>query len=379
MNIFTAILAILTVIYAASIIYLLVGLYRRHEPSNEKKQFLSVIVSAHNEEDKILECLRSIDMQEYPRQNYEVIVVDDRSTDNTYTLAEKFCEGRANFHAFRLRDNQPAIPKKTALLKGFDNSNGEIIVTTDADCVLPSRWLAGINSYFAEEVGMVIGHTNYRTNDTLFSGVDALDYLSQRSMGVAFANHGSAYTCTSSNLAYRREIFAKARNEFAELKIRPADDNFLLNYVHRKTGYKIVSAVDSDSIGETGGAKNIGHFLNQRFRWGSYGDKPSLGMTMFFIPALLYYIALWLGLVLLPFLPGIILPLAFSIGVKLLVDFAYMNKSALIFNCAYLMKFFIPAWLLNFILVPVIVIRGNLFPFEWKGKRYTRTAEVEAS
>ncbi len=378
MNVIQIILIILTATYCFSILYLLTGLFRVPKYTNSKKHFLTVLIAARNEEEKIAECLKCVLAQDYPDDMYEVIIADDRSTDKTPEIVKKYCADYTNLKYVRVEDDDAVIPKKTALIKGLDIAKGEIVVSTDGDCIQPETWLSSVNSCFSEEVGMVIGHTSYTKPDTIWKGIDSIDYLSQRALGVAFVGVGSAYTCTASNFAYRREIYEQNREEFSQLKVRPAEDNYFLNCIHKKSNYTFNIPTNPGSIITTDGASSFMHFINQRFRWGAYGGNiTTLGVKLFFIPMLLYYSVIWISLICGLFGIEIFTVLILSLVSKMIVDFLFMLKSASLYHCTYLLKYFIPISVIHLIMVPVVVLKGNLFAFEWKGKKYTKDLEIK--
>ncbi len=371
-------LLLLTIIYCISIFYIFIGLFRLPKYKNNFHHFISVIVAAHNEESKIARCIQSIIDQDYPHDKYELIIADDRSMDTTPAIIDKYCSGNSLCRSVRIENNGDVIPKKTALIKGLSEARGEVIVSTDADCYLPETWLSTINSYFTKDVGMVIGHTGYTRKRGFWRGIEALDYLSQRALGVAFVGIGSAYTCTASNFAYRKQIFDENREEFSRIKVRPAEDNYLLHCVHGNSSYRIAVATDPGSFVTTDGASDFAHFLNQRFRWGAYGGNiTTLAVKLFFIPVLFYYIGVWYALCTAFFIPSIFFYLLASLCCKLVVDFLFAVRSVTLFRSVYLLKYFFPLSLLQLILIPVIVIKGNMFSFSWKGRRYTIDREIK--
>jgi hypothetical protein len=259
---------------------------------------------------------------------------------------------------------------------GLDIAEGQIIASTDADCTQPATWLASLNACFRDDTGLVIGHTVYRKPDNLWKGIDALDYFSHRSLGAAFIGIGSAYTSTASNFAYRKELFDTNRDEFIKLGVRPAEDNYFVHCAHTKTKQKIAVAMQPQSFVTTNGAAGFRDFMNQRFRWSGYGGNIiTPGVKFFFIPAILYYLLILVALVGSIFNPIICTMLILSLLCKVVFDFLFMLKATMVFTCRYLLKYFLPLSFIHLLLVPVIVIKGNLFSFEWKGRRYTKEAE----
>jgi cellulose synthase/poly-beta-1,6-N-acetylglucosamine synthase-like glycosyltransferase len=197
-------------------------------------------------------------------------------------------------------------------------------------------------------------------------------------MGVAFVGVRSAYTCTSSNFAYRREIYEQNREEFSQLKVRPAEDNYFLHRVHKKSEYAFSVPTGRDSIVCTDGAHSFSQFMNQRFRWGAYGGNiTTAGVKLFFIPMLLYYSFVWIALIGGLYGIEIFTVLILSIISKMVVDFLFMFKSASLYHCKYLLKYFIPLSIIHLILVPLIVLKGNLFSFIWKDRKYTKGFEIK--
>lgn len=371
-TIFSILLVSLAAWYAISIIVLLIGLFRIRCPENDRLNFLTVVIAAHNEEKDIANCLKAIAAQNYPPNLYEVIIADDRSTDGTTDIIEAFCRDHYNFYSIRIdpKENE-IIPKKTALIKALKMARGDIIVSTDGDCIQPEGWLSSINGCFAENVGMVIGHTRYPKPRNLWAGIDAIDYLSHRAMGAAFVGAGSAYTCTASNFAYRKDIFESVEEEFSKLKVRPAEDNYLLNFVHTRTQYSFAVATDPESFVTTAGAGGFGEFMQQRFRWGAYGGNiVTTGVKLFFLPALLFYVLLWVGMLLSVFNTTLVPLLIISLGMKALVDLIFMTKASFIYKSRYLLAYFLPGFVANLILTIPVMVKGNFFTFRWKGESY---------
>ena len=110
--------------------------------------FISVLIPARNEEDNIQRCLDSITQGTYPSSLFEVIVIDDHSDDMTPQYVSQY--GQTNVHLIELKnfiklgENQPF--KKRAIEAAISQAKGNLIVTTDADCIAPKEWL----SLFAE-------------------------------------------------------------------------------------------------------------------------------------------------------------------------------------------------------------------------------------
>jgi len=104
--------------------------------------FVSVVIPAYNEEKYLPACLQALREQAYPTDRYEVIVVDNASTDATKEIACRF--GARVIH-------EPVKGIARARQAGFETARGEIIASTDADTVVPPFWLARIAAHFARD------------------------------------------------------------------------------------------------------------------------------------------------------------------------------------------------------------------------------------
>ena len=108
--------------------------------------YISIIVPARNEEKNIVALLNAINQQTYPSHLFEVIIVDDHSTDNTANLVSSF--NSTNIRLIYLSDyiNNESLNayKKKAIEIGINESRGTLIVTTDADCTMNKNWLKTI-------------------------------------------------------------------------------------------------------------------------------------------------------------------------------------------------------------------------------------------
>ena len=111
-----------------------------------KKPIFSIIIPAFNEEKYLAGCLESLSRQDFPKDKYEIIVVNNGSTDKTKAVAEKF--------AVKLI-NEPKKGVIFARQKGFKKARGKYIVNTDADCLLPKNWLKTIYKNFKQNKNII--------------------------------------------------------------------------------------------------------------------------------------------------------------------------------------------------------------------------------
>lgn len=159
---------------------------------------ISVIVPTYNEESNIEECLKSLSNQSIPRSEYEIIVVDGNSKDRTREIAEKYAD---------LVFIQTRKKVGGARNDGAEASKGDIIATTDADCIIPRDWIARIEAGFSDPSVV-----------QLYGLVEPIEPGIRHKISLALANTFSRlgyYTHTlyytlGCNTAFRREAFFEA-------------------------------------------------------------------------------------------------------------------------------------------------------------------------
>jgi cellulose synthase/poly-beta-1,6-N-acetylglucosamine synthase-like glycosyltransferase len=334
---------------------------------------ISVVVAARNEEKDIEKCLQSLLKQTYPANSYEIIIVDDGSTDKTASIVKSFSERFANIHLLSLMfDPEQKIGRKPiALAKGIAQANGEIILTTDADCIVPPQWIEIMVNHFEEGVVFVAGPVAERDSNTFFAKMEQLEFLGLITTAAGLIGSGRPIICNGANLAYRKDAFT-AIDGFNE-KSNSNDDESLMNkMVHRKIG-RVVFSPEADAVVTTSSSNTITTFFRQRIRWankrGHYEDKSILftlvGLYIFFASMLLTMVLLFRE-------PQLIQPLTVVFGGKILVDYFTLRSGARLFRQRILIFHFLIA---EFLHVPYIVIAaaiGQIASMRWKGRTIRR-------
>ncbi|MBC8015996.1 MAG: poly-beta-1,6 N-acetyl-D-glucosamine synthase [Sporomusaceae bacterium] len=152
--------------------------YERNTPEHPDMQefpLLTIMIPAHNEEDSIRETVQSILESEYP--NFEVIIIDDGSTDRTSEIIDSIVAESPQVRSLILKKN---LGKAAALNYGFLMSKGEIVVTIDADCLLDKKALHWLTWHFNKfpRVGAVTGNPRVRNRTSLLAKIQTAEYSS---------------------------------------------------------------------------------------------------------------------------------------------------------------------------------------------------------
>ena len=234
-----------------------------------KINFISVVIPVRNEEKNIDTLLKSLESQKYGKTNFEVIIVDDHSTDDS---VEKCKERLQNLTTFSLGKDENG--KKAALTRGIKHAKGGIIVTTDADCLLPADWLTTINSAFQDnQINMAAGMVAIADEDKFFSRWQAIEFASVIGTGVATLGLNNPMMCNGANLSFRRDVFQQVNGYEGNEHIASGDDEFLMRKILNRFPNSIQLV---NSIVLTKPQATLKHFLHQRIRWASkWKGNPS--------------------------------------------------------------------------------------------------------
>lgn len=238
----------------------------------------SVIISARNEEDQIEECLLSILNQTYPKQLFEVIVIDDHSTDNTPTIVRNLQERFSNLHLLILEDilggKQLNSYKKKAIELAIKQAKGDWILTTDADCFVPENWIKTFAAFIENEQSkFVAAPVKFINSGSFVSIFQCLDFMSLQGITAASVNNKFHSMCNGANLAYNKKAFFEVDGFAGIDNIASGDDMLLMHKIYLKHPEGIKFLLSPDVVVETLPMPDWKSFFNQRIRWASKADK----------------------------------------------------------------------------------------------------------
>lgn len=271
--------------------FILILSFVKHRPTNNpqiiKREFISVIIPVRNEEKNIAELLKILSDQDYDKDKYEIITVDDHSTDGTHSILQEFKKEIPNLIVLKNSENPTKTSgKKSALEYGIKNSKGEIILLTDADCRPAKKWISSLSKYFSEDTAAVIGFAPFETKKNFLNHFIRYENLKSSFLMKAFFNLGFPYLSFGRNFAYRKNTFFEL-DGFRNIKQSLSGDDDLLLQQIRRLGSKILLAEDPDSIVISKPTENFKKYINQKIRHLSaskfYSNKIKLLLGIFYL------------------------------------------------------------------------------------------------
>ncbi len=367
---------LLYIIIALFIIYSLIILYYwlawRSIPefilaATLSKTRLSIIIPARNEEDTIGKLLDALQQQTYPKELFEVIVVDDHSTDGTADVVRKFPAVKL----IQLKEEGINSYKKKAIETGIAAANGDLIITTDADCIPPENWLKTIASFKEEKRSVFItSPVVVDCNSSFLQVFQAMDFMVLQGITGAVVYKNKLTMCNGANLAYERKVFDEVAGFAGIDHIASGDDMLLMHKIWKKYPDKVHYLKSKDAIVATQPMKTWKAFFNQRIRWASkaksYDDKrifPVLLLVYIFNLSFLvlavagffcsyywlYLGALWIA--------------------KTVIEFPFFISLSNFFGKQWAIRLFFFFQPLHTIYTIVSGLFGQFGKYEWKGRR----------
>ncbi|SCC51107.1 Glycosyltransferase, catalytic subunit of cellulose synthase and poly-beta-1,6-N-acetylglucosamine synthase [Chitinophaga costaii] len=335
---------------------------------------VSVIIPARNEAENIPPLLQALTAQQYPPHLLEIIIIDDFSTDDTAALV-KACAApyvrllQMSEH-FSI-DQRLNAYKKKAIEIAIGISTGDLIITTDADCVMGPEWIASIvQCYEFNRPKFIAAPVAFHREDTFFKQWQSLDFITMQGItGAASALH-SGSMCNGANLAYEKAVFYEVDGFHGIDNIASGDDMLLMYKIFKVYPNSIEYIPREEAIVYTLPIDNWKGFMNQRIRWSSKADKYD-DKSLIRVLVIFYF---WnVCLVVLPlcalFMTALWWWWAGLCAYKILLELYFLWPVTKFFKRRFLLKILLPGQPLHILYVIMAGWLGKFGTYEWKGRR----------
>jgi len=383
MPIFLFIFFLLMVMYALLINYYQRGWNRIPEfvPAGQSPHtFISVVIAVRNEEEHIGALLQSLACQQYPASLFEVIIVDDHSTDNTWQILEEHPFSNLQLKKIRLAiantGEAPIIAyKKKAIETGIREARGKLIVTTDADCRFPETWLSTLAAFHeANNAKFIAAPVRMWQCPGLLGVFQTLDFITLQGITGASVHQRFHSMCNGANLAYERAAFFEV-NGFAGIDSIPSgDDMLLMHKIALRYPEHVFYLKSKAALVTTAPAASWKAFFHQRIRWASKADRYQ-DKRIFRALLLVYLVnagflvlaiaacwkSIWLFFLLLLLLA------------KTLIEFPFVQTAARFFDQQQLMWYFPFLQPLHIVYTIIAGWLGKFGSYQWKGRTIKKT------
>lgn len=246
--------------------------------------FVSVIVAARNEKDNIIGCINSLKNLTYVPGKFEIILVNDKSTDNTRELMLEHTKDIERFIIIDSRSSETTNlkGKANAIDTAIEISKGDIIISSDADCVISQDWIKETVSYYDDDTAMVCGFTNIQSDKSLFQKVQAIDWIYLLSLASGSSGLNQTLSCIGNNLSFRKSVYNEVGG-YGGIDFSVTEDFALMRAIDKLRKYEIKYPVNPKSVVWTEACNDFKTLYKQKKRWFKGGLKiNNLGYLMGF-------------------------------------------------------------------------------------------------
>ncbi len=373
MSILQIIIGTLLFFYSIFILYLTIGSLRTKKSKRNNSFKVSLIIPFRNEQLNLEKCLLSVLNQSYDKNLIEIILIDDHSTDSSNLIAQRFTKYK-DIKLITLSNVLPKISgKKAAIEYGINNSTGEIIITTDADCWYDKNWIENLIASFDSGTGFVAGPVIYANQKNFFQKLQTLEFGSLVAIGGALINNKNPLLANGATCAYRRELFYDINGFQGNSGLVSGDEEFLMQKIHFQTNRTVKFCFSENSLTYTEACANLYGFLNQRMRWVSkirYYRNRFMLLPLFLV--YLFYFVLGV-LFICSFFSITFLKIFLAVFcTKIILDFIFLSVSLRYLT---LQKYLLYLPIAELIHIPFIIIipaLGYFRQFVWKGRTFTK-------
>lgn len=378
MAVFLFIFFLLLLVYA-----ILIDYYRRawnglpeFKSEHSVSTRISVVIAVRNEALNIPSLLDSLMRQDYPSGLWEIIFIDDHSDDNTGQILMNYQKEDPRIKIHKLSDHiqleeRIGSYKKRAIDIGVRAADGELIVTTDADCTFEIGWLSTIARFYeSRQAKFIAAPVKINVARTFLSIFQTIDFLTLQGITGASVYKRMHSMCNGANLAYARSAFLEVNGFEGIDSISSGDDMLLMHKIYTRYPQQVFYLKHQQAIVSTAATQSWKQFFQQRIRWASKADSYT-DKRIFWVLLLVYLVnCCFLVLGVAAFFKAIwaffflLLLLA-----KILIEFPFVNTVAHFFRQQLLMNYFILMQPIHILYTIIAGWLGKFGSFEWKGRR----------
>jgi glycosyltransferase involved in cell wall biosynthesis len=353
----------------------------------QPKTNFSIIVPFRNEEKDFLNLLNSVTNLNYPKNLFEIIVINDESNDNSVAIFDKWQSENLEISSRLLQNIRKSnSPKKDAIQTAISQIENEWIITTDADCVVNRNWFQAFDNIIQSgSYEMICG--TVILSPTLFKGegdetkkfsfkyyfksflnyFQFVDLLSLQGTTIGSFGIKKPFMCNGANFAYTKKLFLELNGFDGNEKIASGDDVFLLQKAIKIFPEKVTYLKNQEAIVLTKPEKNWSKLFKQRVRWASKTSSYNGFFGKFLaVVVLLMNLSLLFAFYLLPFAFCTLLFI-----LKLTFDIVLLNKT---YRFIETKKFIFP--IISSLFYPIfcstVAIYSFFGGFEWKNRRFKK-------
>jgi len=351
--------------YLVFVVFMILGVKRGSSGTRSTDlPDVAVIVAARNEASNLPGLLLDLQNQDY-KGEYQIIIADDRSLDDTWSIIHKASKADPRIKAVRIVEPSPQLTgKKNALTQCIKHTKASILLETDADCRMGPGWVSAMVSQFDEQTGVVVGYSHVR-GDSIFARYQALDFLGIMMTNAGMVEHGKAWSGSGQNLAFRRKYFTDIGGFTADPGQSIGDDFYLVQKIGKLPGVRTRFCWEQEGFVTTAASSTIKEFYEQRKRWAS-DSRGLYRKDPLFFAFLLSAFLLNLALLLHALTGGWTFQLTLVLLAKFGLEFSILSSGVHLSGRQHLLWLFPLYFVLQLAYIPFMGVAGQLGKVRWK-------------
>ena len=337
---------------------------------SEKTSFtkMSILIPFRNEEKNLPLLFQNLEDQHYPTSQFEVIFIDDESSDNSLKIIQKLIEASK----LSCKTVLSSGGKKKAIQKGLNQATGNFIISLDADVRIGPKLIQCYNNYYqSSKAKLIAGSVRFTSNQGILSKLFSLEFSSLIASAAAAISLQKPMMLNAANMGFERAVALEFEKEIYESAQASGDDQFLMEAIEKKYGAEQIHFLKSaEAIASTLAPENLSQFFNQRIRWASKTSSYTSRFSQIIAVLIFLFNLIVLGSLVLSIIQQCALPFLILYGIKFLIDLPILLSISFFFrqqkNIFYypLLQFLYPWYI-------VIVAIWSLFGgYSWKGRKY---------
>lgn len=268
-----SVILIIFVLYFLELLIFFIGIMRNMRTPGElsgELPFVSVIVSAKNEEKNIGQCMESLVQLDYPEDRLEILMVNDGSTDKTGQIILEYSKKYPVIKYLETEINNTLLKGKTrALAQAIKKSKGEFIFTTDADCEVKPMWIKEMLGYYDDSTGVVSSYSIMRPKN-ISRAVQSLDWMYLLTIACGSDGIGDPLSCVGNNMSFRKKAYEDVGG-YEKIKYSVTEDFMLLKTIRNSTKWKTKFPLNRNTVNYTLPCVSFMELYRQKKRWGRGG------------------------------------------------------------------------------------------------------------
>lgn len=313
------IIFITTILFILFSSLMVIKLLKSTKMDNSEIKNFSILISLKNEGYNIHKLFESLKKLNYNKNNYEIILIDDNSTDHTLEILNDLVQNQSNFTVISA-NNKKYPAKKGALDIGLSIAKHEYILITDADCSVPNNWISFYNQAFENNYDLIFSPAPFIINNSRVNRFSCFENLRTYLMTFFAQTIGLPYSSAARNIGFKKSFYYNIEGFSKMLETLSGDDDLLIREAicHKAK----IGIINNNQCYVYSNTKNtLSDFLKQKFRHTSTSYHYSLKQLIFpsfwhFINIIMFFSILFIPINIIFIIPFLL---------KLVIDI-FVNK-----------------------------------------------------